>query len=78
MPLTDNPHVKAVRTSIRYGAPGPYQTYVLVIETDLVLIPTLPGYDPEAVQAVVEAAADEAHRLDLHGVDIVSAGATAT
>ena len=78
MPLTDDPHVKAVRTSIRYGAPSPCQAYVLVVETDLVLVPSLPGYDPRAVQSVVEAAVDEAHRLDLQGVDIVSVGAPPT
>lgn len=65
MALRDNSHVKRIRTTIRVELPDPNPKWIFVVETDLPLTPSDPGYDAAAVTALTEAVVDEANRVNI-------------
>jgi hypothetical protein len=72
MALTDNPNVKGVWTSCRIELPDHRDPkWVFVVATDLPLRPEQPGYDLGAANALMEAIAGEARRLNITQIEIV-------
>jgi hypothetical protein len=57
--------------AVRVELPSPNQKWIFIVETDLSLNPTDPGYDAEAVQELAKAVIDEANRLNVTEIEIV-------
>jgi len=68
MALSDNPHVRHRRLTLRAGSPA---DLVFVVETDLVLDAAAEGYDATAIEILNREIAEELRDLKVDKIEIV-------
>ena len=69
--LRDNQHVKRVQTITRVELPDPRPKRILIVETDLALNPSEPGYDLPAVTVLTKAIFREARNRTIDEIEII-------
>jgi hypothetical protein len=71
MALRDAPHIKRVLTVTRVQLPDRRPKRILIVETDLALNPSEPGYDALAVSTPTKAIFREARKRTIDEIEII-------